>query len=88
MATPEDIPSDRAGFRAWARRNHPDVGGDPAVFAAAVEAYRRRLTEAEPAPDPRFEAPVEIVVTPGGARGLATRIGRWWTRKRRPPRVK
>jgi hypothetical protein len=30
----------RRAFRAFVRAHHPDVGGDPAVFAAAVVAYR------------------------------------------------
>ncbi len=29
-----------AGFRAFARRHHPDVGGDPEVFRRGVEAFR------------------------------------------------
>ena len=29
-----------AGFRAFARRHHPDVGGDPETFRRGVEAFR------------------------------------------------
>ena len=29
-----------AVFRAFARRHHPDVGGDPEVFRRGVEAFR------------------------------------------------
>jgi len=31
----------RRAFRAFVRAHHPDRGGDPAVFAAGVAAYRR-----------------------------------------------
>ncbi len=30
-------------FRRFARRNHPDRGGDPERFRAGAEAYRRLL---------------------------------------------
>jgi curved DNA-binding protein CbpA len=30
-------------FRRFARGNHPDRGGDPALFRAGVDAYRRLL---------------------------------------------
>lgn len=30
----------KAAFRRYARRHHPDVGGDPARFQAGVEAWR------------------------------------------------
>ena len=29
-------------FRAFVRRHHPDVGGDPEVFAAGLAAWRSR----------------------------------------------
>ncbi len=29
-----------AGFRTFARRHHPDVGGDPETFRRGVEAFR------------------------------------------------
>ena len=40
-----------AGFRAFARRHHPDVGGDPETFRRGVEAFRagRSPFEADPA---------------------------------------
>ena len=31
---------ERAEFVAWVRANHPDVGGDPAAFAAGLESRR------------------------------------------------
>ncbi|MDL4775637.1 MULTISPECIES: hypothetical protein [Thermomonosporaceae] len=30
----------RAEFRAWVRRHHPDAGGDPDEFAAGLRRYR------------------------------------------------
>ncbi|MGW3961201.1 hypothetical protein ACWED2_15380 [Amycolatopsis sp. NPDC005003] len=45
--------SDRTAFRAFARRHRPDVGGDPAVFAAGLARFRE--------PDTRFDAPVTFV---------------------------
>lgn len=36
-------------FRAFVRRHHPDVGGDPEVFAAGLAAWRSR---ADPATAP------------------------------------
>lgn len=35
-----DSAQERAAFRRWARENHPDVGGDPEVFAAGLRASR------------------------------------------------
>jgi hypothetical protein len=36
----EDRADRAAGFRAFARRHHPDVGGDPEIFRRGVEAFR------------------------------------------------
>jgi hypothetical protein len=33
----------RRARRAYVRRNHPDVGGDPAAFAAGLAALRTEL---------------------------------------------
>ncbi|WP_163512342.1 hypothetical protein [Fodinicola acaciae] len=30
----------RRAFREFVKENHPDRGGDPAIFAAGVEAFR------------------------------------------------
>ncbi|MFC7344302.1 hypothetical protein [Saccharopolyspora griseoalba] len=72
----------RAEIRAFVRANHPDVGGDPEVFAAGLA----RLRAGAPQEDPRFDAP--IVVRPGGARGVLFRFRTWWWRHHRPPRVR
>jgi hypothetical protein len=48
--------SDAARFRAFARRHHPDVGGDPELFRAGVAAFRAGRSPfaavGEPDPDP------------------------------------
>jgi transposase-like protein len=41
-----DSAESRAAFRRWAREHHPDVGGDPDVFAAGVKAAREGRWEA------------------------------------------
>ncbi|GAA0895370.1 hypothetical protein [Pseudonocardia zijingensis] len=50
---------ERAAYRAFVRENHPDRGGDPEVFAAGIERFRR--ASEEPDEDPRYDAPVEVV---------------------------
>ena len=42
MTTPDGhaATTGAAGFRAFARRHHPDVGGDPTTFRRGVEAFR------------------------------------------------
>ncbi len=85
----------RAAFRRWARENHPDMGGDPAVFAAGVEAARAgRWSEFEnpsqSAPDEEPETRATIYVRKS-ARGLAKVIvaaQRWNTRRKQPPRAR
>ncbi|WP_439378480.1 hypothetical protein [Amycolatopsis lexingtonensis] len=69
-------PEGRAAFRAFVRAHHPDVGGDPAEFAAGLARFR------EPADDSRFDAPVSFVRR---RRGLAALVSRF---RRRPPRVR
>lgn len=69
----------RRAFRAFVRTQHPDRGGDPAVFAAGVTAYRRYQQPA-----------VGHVVFYRRRRGLAVLAGYWLdrrARRRRPPRV-
>lgn len=39
-APPDRPPSTPSEFREFVRRHHPDVGGDPEVFAAGVAAWR------------------------------------------------
>lgn len=96
MTTPDER-SDRAattgaaGFRAFARRHHPDVGGDPETFRRGVEAFRAGRSPFEtvdpapsrPAPswsipddDPRLDAPV--VAVSGQVLPRTLRAGRRW----------
>jgi hypothetical protein len=88
----------KAAFRRWARENHPDVGGDPQVFAAGLQAAREgrfREPAAEPAPEPASEsAPEEsrsTIYVRRSARGLARVIvatQKWNARRKQPPRVR
>jgi hypothetical protein len=75
----------RAAFRAFVRAHHPDVGGDPAEFAAGLARFRAesaasaRVSEV----DSRYDAPVSFVAH---RRGIAAVVARF--RRRRPPRVR
>ncbi|MFC4000950.1 hypothetical protein ACFS2C_08685 [Prauserella oleivorans] len=80
---PFDDRERRAAVRAFARRHHPDIGGDPATFVAGLARLRARTAE----PD-RGEAPVVFVTRRAGLAGLADRLRTWWRRRRRPPRVR
>lgn len=65
-------PSDgRAAFRAWARAHHPDLGGDPAMFA---EGLRHRRD------DQRNRGQVTVIKRRRGPRGV---LDRWLGRRRR-----
>ncbi|MER7016289.1 hypothetical protein ABT324_33075 [Saccharopolyspora sp. NPDC000359] len=79
VAVPQD-PDTRRAVRAFARAHHPDVGGDPEVFAAGLAALRA-------GPD-RFDAPVVVVHRPRGVRSLVHRFRAWRARRTRPPRVR
>jgi hypothetical protein len=74
----------KAAFRRWARENHPDVGGDPEVFAAGLQAAR----------EGRFNEPTEsrtTVYVHRSIHGLARVIvaaQKWNSRRQRPPRVR
>jgi hypothetical protein len=91
-----DEAAQRAAFRRWVRENHPDVGGDPVVFAAGVQAAREGRWEqfegnAARAAAPPAEEPAPPVFVRKSARGLAKLIvtaERWYERRRRPPRVR
>lgn len=73
-ASPGEI---RAAYRSFARRHHPDAGGDPERFIAVHDAYRALL--ARPA------TPANVVFT-RRRRGVERLVARWALR-RRPPRV-
>jgi hypothetical protein len=80
----------KAAFRRWARENHPDVGGDPEVFAAGLQAAREgRLSDS--AADPTPEERRTTVFVQRSVRGLARVIvatQKWNARRQRPPRVR
>lgn len=61
-------------FRAWVRAHHPDVGGDPAEFAAELD--RRRVGGR------RAGAEVTVFRSHGGLWALAR-----WARRRARRRV-
>lgn len=82
MADVPQDPATRAEIRAFIRANHPDVGGDPEVFAAGLARLRARPD------DPRFDAPVVVEVRPHGVRGLLHRARCRWRRRHATPRVR
>lgn len=69
--------SDRGAFAAWVRAHHPDVGGDPAEFAAGLVRWRAAGGTAE--------AVVPVCVF--RSRHGLWRVARRWRRRRRGPRV-
>ncbi|MDQ3403443.1 MAG: hypothetical protein M3548_08605 [Actinomycetota bacterium] len=73
---------DRAGFREFVRRAHPDRGGDHDEFVAGLAARR-------PAPreDSRYDAPVVGVPGVRGMGRVVRGLRRWRERRSRPPRV-
>jgi hypothetical protein len=81
----------KAAFRRWARENHPDVGGDPEVFAAGLQAAREgRFQETPAGAGDRDEEPIPVYVHKS-IHGLARVIvaaQKWNARRRRPPRVR
>lgn len=78
MASPPEDPAARRAVREFARRHHPDAGGDPAVFAAGIERIRRGSAATRRPGD--FDGPVFFVSRPAG---LITRLRRWWARRNR-----
>ncbi len=99
-----DSADSRTAFRRWARANHPDVGGDPEVFAAGLRASREGRWEqfvAAPAleslPGARTgrepivpENRVEVYVqrSSRGVVKLYTAARRWNDKRKLPPRVR
>lgn len=85
----------RRAFREFVRTYHPDVGGDPAVFAAGVAAYRsgRPIPAPRPLPslrpdDPRLDAELVFRRTHRGPFALIDYVARRRARRRRAPRVR
>jgi hypothetical protein len=73
----------RAAFRAFVRAHHPDVGGDPAEFAAGLARFRAESVRKSEV-DSRYDAPVSFVAH---RRGIAAVVARF-RRRHRPPRVR
>jgi hypothetical protein len=84
----DDPAAARAAIRAFVRTNHPDVGGDPEVFAAGLAELRRAARRGCGRPRDRYDAPIVVVDRPRGVRGLLHRIRTWRARRNRPPRVR
>jgi hypothetical protein len=89
-----DEGSSKAAFRQWAREHHPDVGGDPELFAAGLRAMREGRWEqflAGRADEPQPPAPTRTqVYVRRSARGvvkLYVAARRWNDKRRTPPRV-
>ncbi|SDD08853.1 hypothetical protein SAMN05660690_3340 [Geodermatophilus telluris] len=77
---PDDARARRRAERDWIRTHHPDVGGDPAAFAAGLAALRAGRAPATGAlPRPRV-----TVVRSRGPRACLRRL----LAPRRPPRTR
>jgi hypothetical protein len=71
---------ERAAYRAFVREHHPDRGGDPDVFAAGLARFRE--SRQDPADDPRFDAPVEVVAPLPFPVRVGVALIRTWRRRR------
>lgn len=71
---------DRAAYRAFVREHHPDVGGDPAEFAAGLRALRERA--ATPAEEP--DAPIVFVARQSALPRMVSAFSARRRRKRNP----
>jgi len=83
MSRWESYGSRAAARRAAARRLHPDRGGDPAEFVAALESIDRAF----PAESPVRATATVVTVRRTAAGGWKVRIHRVRDRARRTPRV-
>lgn len=89
----EDPAAARAALRAFVREHHPDVGGDPEVFARGLAELRgaeRRArfgTDGPARRGDRGDAPIVVVRRPRGLRGLVHRWRSRRARRKRGPRV-
>lgn len=98
-----DAAAAHAAMRAFIRAHHPDVGGDPEVFAAGLaelraarDRARAGAAHATPAdhadhtgrPSDHGDAPIVVVARPRGLRGLIQRLRSRRARKRQAPRVR
>jgi hypothetical protein len=84
---------ERARFREFVRRAHPDRGGDHDAFVAGLAALRAEADSRHDARcdirrDTRYDGPVVGGDPPRGVRGLPVRLRRWRDRRFRKPRVR
>lgn len=77
-AGPDEV---AAAFRRFAKRHHPDRGGDPARFQEGLDAYHR-LTGDERGSTPAARADVVFHRRPRGLSGLLRRARRGLARSR------
>ncbi|WP_431875873.1 hypothetical protein [Amycolatopsis sacchari] len=70
-------PAERAEYRRFVRTHHPDVGGDPEVFAAGLRRFAERSD--------RGGAPIVFVPT---KRGLPRLVAALAARRRRQRRTR
>ncbi|ASU79480.1 hypothetical protein CDG81_15700 [Actinopolyspora erythraea] len=97
MTAPHRPPGDprnaRSRLREFVRTNHPDVGGDPEVFAAGLAKLQAARDGAPPSPETPTPLPADhgngpvVLVHRHGLRGLLARFRDWRERRRRGPRV-
>lgn len=78
--------ADKAAYRRFVRTHHPDVGGDPAEFAAGLRQFRRGEIAAGTETAPRGESLVFVRRSRGVPRLLAALAAR--RRRKRNPRVR
>jgi hypothetical protein len=87
---PADARAEKAAYRAFVRANHPDVGGDPAAFAAGIERFRsaaRDTTTGKPEPD-RYDGPVVFVNDGRGIGRAFVAIRKRLVKRNNRPRVR
>ncbi|MBB5156354.1 hypothetical protein [Saccharopolyspora phatthalungensis] len=87
VSVQHDPATTRAAIRAFVRAHHPDVGGDPEVFATGLMELRAAQRTGR-RPRDRYDAPVVVVNRPRGLRRLLHRIRSWQARRKRAPRVR
>ncbi|MFD2473293.1 hypothetical protein [Amycolatopsis silviterrae] len=81
--------ADKAAYRRLVRTHHPDVGGDPAEFAARLEEFRRG-PRTENAAETETASHGESIVFVRRSRGLPRLLDALTARRRRKrnPRVR
>ena len=81
--------ADKAAYRQFVRTHHPDVGGDPAEFAARIEEFRRG-SHPENAAEATTASHGESLVFVRKSRGLPRLFEALTARRRRKrnPRVR